>query len=413
VTCGSLASQNGIYLGAVRSEGFLPRLVALSSTGVTRLTGERFLNEDSLESLLEANPELIALDEVDPSAGLLTPIGRQVPLAGQALDLLFVDPSCKLTAVEAKLERNAEVRRQVVAQVLEYGAYLSEWDVQTLEAQAHRYFSGAGTPAKYHGVSLDQVLSTAGEEDVASDRTRMTSAREILAENLAGANMRLVVAVDGVVEPLRKLVSFINTASSFELYLLEVQQYAAPDGLRIASINLFGGSQKRPAQRSARGTWDEERFLEVLQTDATAQAQEVARQLLVFIQEESDAVVWGTGAVEGTAGFAIRTDSLNFTLFWVTTKGSVWMNGAAIHQRVPAALRRALFEYLLSLGVALRASVLADGKWSAFDAAKLQGAEATERFKGLIINMKTALSEDEGPQPSSDGAGGSLGAPAY
>jgi hypothetical protein len=387
----------------------MPRLVALSSTGVTRLTGERFLNEESLESLLESNPELIALDEVDPSAGLLTPIGRQVPLAGQALDLLFIDPSCKLTAVEAKLERNAEVRRQVVAQVLEYGTYLAEWDLQTLESQAERYFGGGATPARYRGSSLDQLLSKAGEDDSGDDPTTAVSTRELLAQNLDRANMRLIVAVDGVVEPLRKLVSFINSASSFELYLLEVQQYAAPDGLRIASINLFGGAQKRPGQRGARATWSEERFLDVLGSEATAKAQEVARELLAFIQEKADGLVWGTGAVEGTAGFAIRTDSLKFTLFWVTTKGSIWLNGSAIQQRVPAPLRRELYEHLVSLGVALRESVLADGRWPALDAAKLQGV-AIQHFKRLIVNMKTSLSEGDGSQPSSDGIGGSVGA---
>jgi len=43
---------------------------------MTWLSEERYVNEEALEDLLEANPELIALDELDPYAGSLLPIGR-------------------------------------------------------------------------------------------------------------------------------------------------------------------------------------------------------------------------------------------------------------------------------------------------------------------------------------------------
>jgi hypothetical protein len=376
----------------------LPRLVALSDTGVTCLTGERFLNEYSLESLLEANPELIALDEVDAFAGPLTPIGRQVPLSGQALDLLFIDSSCKLTAVEAKLERNAEVRRQVVAQILEYGAYLSEWDLQTLEAQAERYFSDKGTPEKYQGADLYQVISQSEGGELQSEGPTTGTIREQIRTNLERANMRLIVAVDGVVEPLRKLVAFINGASSFELLLLEVQQYTAQDGLRIASINLFGGSQRRKGSSvAARGVWNEERFFEVLRSDAAPGAEAVVRELLSFIRQEADALVWGTGAVEGTAGFAIRGESAKFTLFWVTTKGSIWLNGSVIHQRAPLDLRRALLECLMYLGVPLNERVLDDGRWPSLDAVKLQDEERIENFKKVFLEMKHTIAPTSSP----------------
>jgi hypothetical protein len=388
----------------------LPRLVALSGTGVTRLTGERFLNEDSLESLLEANPELIALDEVDPSAGLLTPIGRQVPLSGQSLDLLFIDPSCRLTAVEAKLERNAEVRRQVVAQVLEYGAYLSEWTLDDLERQAERYFGDISTPPKYRDADLYDLISEVAVRDLEGEEPPPRAVRELLLANLAAANLRLIVAVDGVVEPLRKLVAFVNRASSFDLYLLEVQQYRSPDGLRIASINLFGGSQKRPggSPTYGRGVWNEKKFLDVLGGDSPAGGESVVRELLEFIKQESDGLVWGTGAVEGTAGFAIIAQARSYTLFWVTTKGSVWPNRQVLHQLVPSDLRRRLLEYLMALGLPVQERVLDDGRWPSFGAAVLDGEDRIEEFRAIVLAIKHAVAMTE-PALKADGAASEMG----
>lgn len=97
----------------------MPRLVVLEDRAVSVLSEEPYLNEAALQGLLEGHPELIALDEVEPAALPLLPVGREIPLAGQSLDLLFLDASGRLTAVETKLRRNSQVRREVVGQVLE------------------------------------------------------------------------------------------------------------------------------------------------------------------------------------------------------------------------------------------------------------------------------------------------------
>ena len=116
----------------------MPRLVLVQEDKVVPLSTRPFLTESALQGLLEEYPELIALDEVDPTSSSLVPIGREVALGGQSLDLLYLDIGGRLTAVEAKLRKNSEIRRAVVGQVLEYGAYLSRWTVEDVEKQAGR-----------------------------------------------------------------------------------------------------------------------------------------------------------------------------------------------------------------------------------------------------------------------------------
>jgi len=118
----------------------MPRLALIQDPGVVSLKEEPFLDEARLQRLLEENPELIAIDEVDPSATLLIPIGSEVSMGGQALDLLFIDAAGRLTAIEAKLRKNSQVRREVVGQTLEYVSYLSTWTIEDIERQAESYF---------------------------------------------------------------------------------------------------------------------------------------------------------------------------------------------------------------------------------------------------------------------------------
>jgi hypothetical protein len=67
------------------------------------------------------------------------PLCRELPLrygsSNVFLDLLGVSATGRLVLVECKLWRNPEARREVVAQLFEYAALLSEWTNSDLEAR--------------------------------------------------------------------------------------------------------------------------------------------------------------------------------------------------------------------------------------------------------------------------------------
>lgn len=367
----------------------MPRLVVLGDDGISPLKEEAFLDEAALQRLLEEHPELIALDDVDPTASPLIPIGREIPLSGQSLDLLFIDLSGKLTAIEAKLRRNSQVRREVVGQVLEYGAYLSNWSVEDAERQATRYLSDSRTPARFRSQSLYEALSQVGAPGPTEEATDEDEMRSKIVDSLARGDMRLIIAVDRIVDPLRRLVTFLNSATRFGMFLLEVQEYRSPDGMRIASMNIYGGA--RPKQAGGGAGWDETRFVETLRAHASSASADIVRELYGFIQEQADSVVWGTGAAQGSAGFGIRLGGDRFVLFGVNTKGEIYFSTGAVNKRAPREARADLLEALRSFEIDAPDELLEADHWLAFDAGRLKKPADLKRFKSAILALRDSL----------------------
>jgi hypothetical protein len=96
--------------------------------------------EETFESTLEKYPDAFPISEINPLAKVAVPIGRQVTLGNNSLDLLFLDDTGSLLAIECKLIQNPEARREVVAQLIEYGMTIEkDWDVDKVRAIADGY----------------------------------------------------------------------------------------------------------------------------------------------------------------------------------------------------------------------------------------------------------------------------------
>lgn len=89
-----------------------------------------FPNEEALEELLEKSPDLLRGDN-EPETAF---VARQVLLRETGkMDLLMVDAEGLPIAVEVKLARNGESRRQVLAQAIDYAASLTSLTVDELD----------------------------------------------------------------------------------------------------------------------------------------------------------------------------------------------------------------------------------------------------------------------------------------
>ena len=80
-----------------------------------------YVDEAELQALIVESPELVIADE-DHAAVVLRELA--LPAAG-SVDVLIVHLNGELTLVEAKLNRNAEIRRAVVGQLLACFAFVS------------------------------------------------------------------------------------------------------------------------------------------------------------------------------------------------------------------------------------------------------------------------------------------------
>src|SRR5438093_4532142 len=160
--------------------------------------------------------------------------------------------------------------------------------------------------------------------------------RRRVEERIKNQDLCAVIAVDRVIDPLRQIVSFVNSMSRFNLYLLEVLGHRGPSGERLASINVYGGRPRSvDGRQAARGVWDETRFLDKLRAHTKPESAKWGEELYRFIHEAAEYVVWGTRVEQGSVGFGVRRTDARFTVFGVTTKGDVYISTGALNKKVP------------------------------------------------------------------------------
>ena len=175
-----------------------------------------FHYEKPLHELAAENPQLLPL----AGSPQLVVLGSEVRMGNGYADILAVEASGRPVIVEAKLARNPEARRAVVAQALAYAAFLQGSDVKTLEAS----LSG-----KLKAASILEAVE-AQEEDVG--REAFTAS---LQEHLDNGGFRLVLLLDATSHELERLVAYLDaiTAAALTIDLITISVYEV-NGAQVA-----------------------------------------------------------------------------------------------------------------------------------------------------------------------------------
>lgn len=273
---------------------------ALLKDGETFVTLEEsdFSAERALQEALKNNPEVIpiadlALDEV-------IVVGREVPLPVGAIDLLLVDARGRIIIVETKLSKNPELRRKVVAQVLDYGASL--WKtVPTLkmfEEMVLRYWKSEacedarvkGAPSLREGVEPLFI-------DMCGEDWEYGTFETALEDNLAnGQHVFLIVATGLMDGMLRDLLQYANVCLDLPVF-----------GVDIAMFKMAGRELIVP--RGVRHTAEAKRGLSpsVVHTDRSAFLEACTSAAAPFFSRLLDeAEAKGLIVYWGTKGFSVR-----------------------------------------------------------------------------------------------------------
>lgn len=190
-----------------------------------------YLGEADLQRMLADQPSLI------PGVGPHALAAREFSTGVGPSDIVVVDQDGSVTVVECKLASNAEVRRKIVGQVLDYASRLWRMPLADFEARWKQCSAGSGV--------LDNL------EDEAT--TALTLALD------EGA-FRLVLAVDEINEDLRRIVEFINAVTTEQVTVLALElRRVSHDGIDILTPRTFGGELARAkqdkAQREKRANW--------------------------------------------------------------------------------------------------------------------------------------------------------------
>ena len=118
--------------------------------------GQGIHNEKWLQELIHAHPSILPVSEIEPGFGELIAAAREVPCGHGFIDNLYLTPAGEIVVVETKLWRNTQMRREVVAQALDYVAALTGMSFDAFQTAVAK---GVGGPRKLYDLVADDQES--------------------------------------------------------------------------------------------------------------------------------------------------------------------------------------------------------------------------------------------------------------
>lgn len=180
---------------------------------------EQGCDEAWLQELLRKQPDILPVAEIEPIFYPMIPIGCEVSIETGAIDNLFISHRGYLILVETKLWRNPEAKREVVAQVIDYGSSLSKWNYDRLNNVAMEYTK------RYEGSELklvDWVEKQLGPVEGGRDFFE-----ETVAKNLRLGRFLALIVGDRIRQSVVEMLNYVNKYPGLALNvaLVELQGY--------------------------------------------------------------------------------------------------------------------------------------------------------------------------------------------
>lgn len=200
------------------------RFVPLSGISARRDDPNAF-NENLLQELIDATPNVLPVRECLPSTTALFSLGREVPVDLGAnngyIDNLLVTNDGYLVIVETKLYRNPEGIREVIAQTLQYGMAIGQMPVMELEARIRRGQSPALTRNENIRDCVSRQATEQNRPTVLSD-----DFDEALERHLRRGEILLLIVSDGIHVGVERVTHWLNeqgNSSPFKFGMVELK----------------------------------------------------------------------------------------------------------------------------------------------------------------------------------------------
>ena len=247
---------------------------------------ETYVSEDVLQDIIANYPNLLAgeqIDEKEPRKWLLIQREQVLPYNNGSkvfyLDHLFLDQDGIPTIVETKRSSDNRLRREVVAQMLDYASnaliYLPVEEIKN---------------------SLETNYPDKDQEELLKEKLGLDITPEEFWENVKinykAGKIRLIFVADFIPVELATIVEFLNKQMDpAEVFAIEVKQYTRDD-LKTLVPTIVGQTAQERMRKNYFSTekLNETTFFENL--DETEAA--LYRKLLDFARENHLKINWGS-----------------------------------------------------------------------------------------------------------------------
>ncbi|KUO54162.1 MAG: hypothetical protein APF78_01160 [Sphingomonadales bacterium BRH_c3] len=179
-------------------------------------------SEDWLQGLIHMTPQILPIAEIEPGFGEPIPVAREVNCGHGQIDNLYLTPSGDIVLVETKLWRNSEIRREVVAQALDYVSALTSFSYEQFETAVTR---GCPSSRRLYDWFADhpEALEEAAFIDTVS-------------RNLRRGRMLVMVLGDGIRSETEALANLLQShaGAHFTFALVELATWREAGGSILA-----------------------------------------------------------------------------------------------------------------------------------------------------------------------------------
>lgn len=178
---------------------------------------EKQFPETWLQEVLQAYPQILPVDEIEPVFWPLVSIGREIGTRVGPIDNLFVSKAGYLVLVETKLWRNSQAKREVFAQAIDYAGEFSTWSFEQLDIECRKHNANKGV------IELIQSVLDADTEELPTE--------DDIARNLRLGRFLILVVSDHIHDSLINMLKFVNRYPHLatNVALIELHCYRAPD----------------------------------------------------------------------------------------------------------------------------------------------------------------------------------------
>lgn len=280
----------------------------------TVLESERYSAESVLQRLLAESPSIIPIDEIKEGSSPLVVAIREFGLPGSGnTDVLAFSADGDVAIIECKLAANQEIKRKVIGQILEYGAYLWGMTYDELNQRVLRL----------KGKNLAELVAEAVDVPEWDEQAFVTGVREALANGI----LILVIAVDEINEELSRTIRFLNGCGNpaFSFHALEMRRFTT-QGLEVLIPHLHGPSLGKISAKSGRGRWTDGQFFEAVSQETPPQVVEAIQDLYEWAKAEASRIWFGTGTRLGSFTFHYLRNGKTVSVFSVYTNGTLTLN---------------------------------------------------------------------------------------
>lgn len=188
--------------------------------------GDDSFDERWIQNLVDKFPTVLPIAKIESAVDPVAAVCKELVVASSSIDNLLVSPRGDIVIVECKLWRNAEARRKVVAQILEYAKDLAKLGYSSLNECIAR---------ARHLRDFDLYAHMRAEFDGRAEVPEEAEFIDSISANLRKGRILLLIVGDGITEEAEQLVEYLqdNSTLHYTFGLIELSVWQVPGGDRL------------------------------------------------------------------------------------------------------------------------------------------------------------------------------------